>query len=209
MGYYIRVLTPSDRVPTPGELQATLDGERRRARVTVEAGTPEAWEQIVLSHADGREIASIERDVAARGLVGSDEIREFIEELDDGEPKSSAEWLREYLPRVRTIYAFQVLSGADVRNGWASIHALIACLHSSLGGIIQADGEGFSNENGDHILWQFDDDVRGKWWMALLQDGKWVRFRMNLGNLKQRAAFMRGEIPPGVELGSPEGQRDA
>ena len=58
---------------------------------------------------------------------------------------------------------------------------------------------GFSNEDGYHVLWQFSDDVDGDWWMAVLQDGAWQRFKMDLGNESQRLAFKKGEVPDGVE----------
>jgi hypothetical protein len=63
------------------------------------------------------------------------------------------------------------------------------------GAILQADGEGFSNEDGHHILWQFHDNVSGPWWMAVLQGDKWVPFKMELGNREQRVAFFEGRVP--------------
>jgi len=64
--------------------------------------------------------------------------------------------------------------------------------------ILQADGEGFSNEAGYCILWQFSDSVRGPWWMGVLRDGEWIHFQMNLGSKRQREAFRKGQIPKGV-----------
>jgi hypothetical protein len=68
------------------------------------------------------------------------------------------------------------------------------------GGIFQADGEGFSNEDGYHAVWQFSDRVSGPWWMGVLQDDRWVHFEMELGDASQRAAFLRGEVPAGAKL---------
>ena len=67
-------------------------------------------------------------------------------------------------------------------------------------GIIQADREGFSDEKGYHILWQFSNSVKRPWWMSVLKDGQWVRFQMDLGNRKHRAAFFRGQVPAGVKM---------
>ena len=36
------------------------------------------------------------------------------------------------------------------------------------GRILQADGEGLSNEDGYHNLWQFPEDAAGAWNMAVL-----------------------------------------
>jgi hypothetical protein len=36
--------------------------------------------------------------------------------------------------------------------------------------------------------------------MSVLKDGQWVRFQMDLGNRKHRAAFFRGQVPAGVKM---------
>jgi hypothetical protein len=85
-------------------------------------------------------------------------------------------------------------------NGWEVLGAVKNTIWAAAGGVIQADGEGFSNEDGYHILWQFPDDVTGDWWMAVLKDGEWEAFQMDLGNPAHRAAFKAGRIPNGVRL---------
>jgi hypothetical protein len=63
-------------------------------------------------------------------------------------------------------------------------------------GILQADGEGSSNEDGYQILWQFRDAVSGPWYMAVLDaSGKWVNFKMDLGDKGQRHEFLDGKVP--------------
>ena len=98
------------------------------------------------------------------------------------------------------IYAFQLLSGTDIRDGWDALHALKSYIWKQVGGILQADLEGFSNEQGQHILWQFSEKVDGEWDMAVLdRDGKWVSFTMDLGNLEHRRAFLDGKVPSGAK----------
>src|SRR5690349_19293520 len=53
------------------------------------------------------------------------------------------------------IYAFQILSGAASGDGWGAIDIVRTAIKKVVGGIIQADREGFSNEDENHILWQF------------------------------------------------------
>jgi hypothetical protein len=89
--------------------------------------------------------------------------------------------------------------------GYYILGAVKDSIFKQAGGILQADIEGFSNEAGYHILWQFEDSVKGPWWMGVLQDGEWVHFKMGLGNQKHRAAFLRGEVPQGVGVGEAEG----
>jgi hypothetical protein len=58
----------------------------------------------------------------------------------------------------------------DTERGWDAIHLVQSLLWSAADGILQADGEGFSNLDGYHILWQFSDSVKGPWNMAVLND---------------------------------------
>jgi hypothetical protein len=42
--------------------------------------------------------------------------------------------------------------------------------------------------------------VQGSWWMAVLEQGQWRHFEMDLGDRQHRAAFLQGQIPAGVNL---------
>ncbi len=200
MGYYIRVLATDATPITVDELLPCLP-VTPAVELTVDAGNPAVWSQLVLRHVSGQEIAVIAKDDVVAGQLGADEIAEFIEEISDAQPASAARWLAQYLPRVKTIYAFQLLNGTDVDDGWSAVHALQWRIWAKRGGILQADGEGFSNEDGHSILWQFADHVEGQWNVAVLDGaGQWTAFEMNLGNREQRAIFLVGQIPDGVKL---------
>ena len=103
---------------------------------------------------------------------------------------------------------------ATVRT--ATAHGVVTCKPQTLdavragtiakGAVIQADGEGFTNEEGFHIVWQFSDSVSGPWNMGVLQDGTWHHFKMDLGDPGHREAFLNGEMPDGltaIQLSSP------
>lgn len=204
MGYYVRVLsTSSDCVPV-SVLSTAIEQKQLKAQLSVDDGTPEDWTQLTLSHTDGVEIAMIERNVVEDGSLGAEELAEFADELDDAKPAAAAQWLREFFERVRCITAFQLssglLSGNDPSSGWDIFDAVKTCVWSAAPAIVQADREGFSNERGYHILWQFSDSVTGDWSMGVLRDGQWIHFTMDLGDRKQRAAFLAGEVPKGVKL---------
>lgn len=198
-GLYIRFLSRSAKIVPVDKLEAGLKAKGLDATLTLDAGTPEARDQLLPSHPGGPEIAVIERNPVKAGSLGEQEVKEFVDDIGGEQPTSAVDWLRQYLPKVKAIYAFQILSGTDVKNGWEAVH----CVRDSLwplGGIMQADGEGFSNEDGYHILWQFSDHVKGSWWMGVLKDGQWIHFQMELGNRRQREVFLRGEVPNGVKL---------
>ena len=168
--------------------------------IELEEGSSSNWKQMLISHKDGSEIADVERNSHRTDTLVADEIREFLQEIVDGKPTTAVGWLTEYLQSVKTIYCFQILPGADQDDGYQLLSWMTETILDDVGGIIQADGEGFSNEEGYQILWQFSDSAKGKWWMAVRKKGKWVRFQMDIGNKKHRAAFLKGDVPDGVKV---------
>lgn len=207
MGYCTRVLSKDDDFPSFEELAALIQSEHPDFRVVVEEGSEEEWETLLLASTDDVEIALLERNPVFDGSLGQDEIAEFIEETQDCLPESGARWLHDYLAEVRTVYAFRPLQGSDTVEGGDALHALRSALWERGDAILQADGEGFTNEEGYHIVWQFSDAVTGPWNMAVLQDGLWHSFKMDLGDPGHRAAFLAGEVPEDLSSVPASGRR--
>ena len=206
MGYYTRVLSKHDDYPSFDELNQFIRSEHPSCKLAVEEGSEDEWDSLLLSTEDDVEIAVLERNPVLDGSIGQDEIADFIEDTQDGRPESGVQWLREFLADVNTVYAFQHLQGSDTEEGGSALHALRAHLWERGESILQADLEGFTNEEGYHIVWQFSDTVSGPWNMAILQDGTWHHFKMDLGDPDQREAFLNGEVPPdaaSVQLARP------
>ena len=132
----------------------------------------------------------------SRRFIDQDDVAEFIDETQDCKPESGVPWLHEFLADVKNVYDFQHLQGAETEDGGNALHALRSHLWERGDAILQADNEGFTNEEGFHIVWQFADTVSGAWNMAVLQDGTWHQFKMDLGDPDHRDAFFRGDIPP-------------
>ena len=200
MGYYVRVFSTSSECVPFDELKSALVDNSLKAEIQCEEEDESGWNQLLLIHKDGREIAVIERNPVFDRSLGEEEIEEFLEDIEDGKPASAAKWLKEYFKKIKCIYAFQVLSGTDHKNGWEILGAVKEAVWNYGPGILQADSEGFSNEEGYHILWQFSDSVDGNWWMAVLDGKSWKNFEMDLGNKDQRAAFLEGKVPIGVNM---------
>ena len=196
MGYYTRVLSKQEEFPALEELAEFIRADHPDFKLTVEEGSEEEWEALLLSSRDEVEVAVIERNAVYDGSLGQDEIAEFLEETRDCRPESGVAWLAEFLAEVKTIYAFQHLQGAELADGGAALHAMRSALWERGDAIIQADGEGFTNEEGYHIVWQFSDSVSGPWNMGVLHDGAWHHFKMDLGDPDHREAFLNGEVPP-------------
>ncbi len=195
MGYYTRVLSKDPEYPSFEELAQFIRTEHPEYKLTIEDGSEEEWETLLLSGNDEVEVALVERNPVADGSLGQDEVAEFVEDTQDCKPESGVAWLHEFLGDVKTIYAFQHLQGAETEDGGNALHALRAQLWERGEAILQADMEGFTNEEGYHIVWQFSDSVSGPWNMGVLQDGTWHHFKMDLGDPDHRSAFLSGEVP--------------
>ena len=196
MAYYTRVLSKDAESPSFHELAEFIHTAHPDYKLTIEEGTEEEWDTLLLSGNDEVEVALLERNPVSNGSVGDDEIADFIEETADSKPQTGVAWLHEFLGEVKTIYAFQHLQGSETETGSSAMHALRTHLWERGNSIIQADNEGFTNEDGYHIVWQFSDSVSGPWNMGVLQDDTWLHFEMDLGDPDHRAAFFSGEMPP-------------
>jgi hypothetical protein len=193
--YYTRVLSKQDEFPSFEELAEFVRAGHPYHKLTVESGDEEDWESLLLSGDDQVEVAVVERNPVEIGSVGQDEIAEFLDELQGCKPESGVAWLTEYLAEVKTVYAFQHLQGAETEEGGNVLHALRSHLWERGDTIIQADNEGFTNEEGFHIVWQFSDSVSGPWNMGVWKDDLGHHFKMDLGDPDHRAAFLAGEVP--------------
>lgn len=200
MGYYTRVLSKQEDFPSFEELSEFIRAEHSSCKLSIEEGTEENWESLLLSTDDEVEIALLERLPVEDGSLGQDQIADFLEDTQECKPESGVEWLHEFLAEVKTIYAFQHLQGDETVDGSNALHGLRTHLWERGDAILQADGEGFTNEEGFHIVWQFSDSVTGPWNMGVLQDGTWLHFQMDLGDPDHRKAFLHGEMPSDLTL---------
>lgn len=200
MGYYVRVLGIRDDPVSVEKIRTAISESGVQATVECD-GENLKWQVIDITHADdGPGIMQVERNPVVEGELGAEELQEFIEEVLDCKPESGAKWLQSYLPKVKVIFAMRLLGGTDIKDGWSVVSGVQQAIWSQVGGILQADNEGFSNEEGSHILWQFSDDVRGPWKMAVRwRLGMWKSFVMELSNSEHRNAFLAGKVPKDVK----------
>ena len=198
MAYSTRVLSKQEAIPPFDELTQLIRSDHPNCKLTIEEGTEDEWDSLLLSTDDEVEIAVIERNPVFDGSVGQDEIADLLEDLYGAKPESGVAWLEHYLAEVKTVFTFQHLVGADSEEGSSALHALRSALWERGEAIIQADLEGFTNEDGFHVVWQFSDTVSGAWNMGVLKDGTWYHFKMDLGDPDHRAAFLNGEVPSDV-----------
>ena len=124
MPYYTRVLTKQEDFPSLDELAQFIHTEHPEYKLTLEEGTQEDWESLLLSGNDEVEVAVLERYAVFDGSNGQDEIADFILDLEECKPDTGVQWLIEFLGEVKSIYAFQHLQGTETVDGGNALHAL-------------------------------------------------------------------------------------
>jgi hypothetical protein len=200
MAYYIRVFGTDDTPVDVRDLCASIEGFEAGFRLELTGGENFLnWNELCVLDNIGNALAVLSCDIVSNDSVAGKEIIEFMEEISSCEPRSAVKWINKYFDRVKVIYAFQMLSSAFDAENLSVINQLQWLLQKSAKGILQADGEGFSNEDGYHILWQFNESVSGDYAMAVISSfGQWKPFRMELDNLLHRKAFKAGKVPTGA-----------
>jgi hypothetical protein len=192
MANHLRVLAESDAPAPLSEIRMVLGPE---FELIVEDGDEQDWSQLLLKHKQGTEIALIERDPVKPGELGELELDELTHEMEHSRPTRAVEWLKHYFSHVKMVYSMQPMSGADVNDGWSAIGRVQAYLWKKFGGILQADNEGFTNREGQHILWQFHGKQEGQLEVAVMEDnGTWRAYTLEMADPEQVAVF-RGETP--------------
>ncbi|MBB6372768.1 hypothetical protein [Chryseobacterium shigense] len=196
MPYYIRILGTSDYKIHLDEIISVLKDNGLTAKFNLEKNeNPNNWTVIDVSNLNDEYLMQIERNTTNEG-VGKEEIEEFKEDILEYKPVSASKWLYKYLDKVKVIYAFQLLNASMKEENFSIIETIKSVIWSKVDGIFQADNEGFSNEDGYHILWQFSDNVTGEWNMAVKNFfGGWTNFKMDLGDEIQRKEFLAGKVP--------------
>jgi hypothetical protein len=197
MGYYIRVLGTQDTDIHIDELIQSLAANGLTAKFEFDpTEKPNQWTILDILNPDGEPLAQLERNPVIDGEIGQEELDEFREDVQDEKPASAVKWLTNFFDKVKVIYAFQMLNAAFEDGNFEIVTNIKTKIWNKTNGIFQADNEGFSNEEGYHILWQFSDTVTGEWSCAVRNWlGKWDKFVMDLGDTTQRQEFKDGKVP--------------
>ena len=162
----------------------------------ISAGSAAHWTVMDVTNAGGEPVTEIERNPVVAGEFGQQELDEFRKLIQGEEPSSAVQWLSDYFNQVTVIYAFRITETTLKDDNYEIVIALKAAIWDKVGGLMQTDGEGCTNDQGYHILWQFPDTASGDRYCAVLDEkGEWQRFRMDLGDHFQRMAFRAGEVP--------------
>jgi hypothetical protein len=200
MPYNMWFVTPAERSRPAEEWIKSVAEFRDDLRAELVAGTPDDWREITVKDADDRWWFNFERYSVAPGndKWGGD-LEFFRSWLAVGKPEVNARWVEEYLARVRTVYTFRCSTSAPETNMDLVNNIVRGLRDGGSSGLLYAELEGWMNEFGAHITWEFSERVTGACLMAIRRPGGWVYFRMELGAPHHCEAFKAGEVPAGVD----------
>ncbi len=197
MGYLIRILGKEDPDLHINELVDALKGEGLSAELHFDLEEkPENWTIIDVFDTEARHIAQVQRNAVTKKSEASAEISILKKNIQKCKPTSAIKWIEDFFSKTKVMYLVFLLEDALEDNNPEIINCIKATLRDRTKGIIQADDEGFSNEEGFFILWQFNEDIVGELDCAVLDaDGNWETFTMDLADAIQRVEFKSGQVP--------------
>jgi hypothetical protein len=190
MGYCVRFLTASEKV-LPFQ-----DVREQVATAKLVSGQDSAWDKIEISLPDGTLISVLERYPLSSEGQAQNEMALVKESLPGSYPLNAREWLKNYLFSTRVIYNFRLQAENITSRDWPLLGRIQNLLKDTLGGIIQADNEGFYNEEGNYILWQMYEGATGTIPAATLDEkGEWIPYQLRLGDARAIDRFKQGLLP--------------
>jgi hypothetical protein len=195
MSYFLRLYAKSaERVTIQDLLTALPDATGWQIEVT--GGSMETWSSLLVSTTQATPLFEVERNAAGEDGLFEEERQEFYEDLEGAKPASGAAWVTKYLGGACAVYSARYLAAAfDLADDLPGPNTLLWAIAGRIGGILQADGEGFSNEEGATVVWQFHDSVEGPRVVAVLGgDGQWLSQRIELSDRAHREAFFNGRL---------------
>lgn len=199
MAYYIRHFGLRDGKVSDKELTRAIQKAGLRGSIHVDAHENGRWTAITVHLAKKLPVAYIERCTVRPGSIGAKAIQEFHEEVEEMRPQSGAAWVAEFLEKVQVIHAVQLLHGIENEDAWPLLDVVQGAISDAIGGIVQADAEGFMNELGEFITCDFPDGLEGLVRAAVLDAaGDWQSFDLDLADRDQRKAFRDGSLQKAI-----------
>ena len=187
-----RLLTPSEKVIPFSTIKKVSD------RIKLVSGTEDLWEKIEIYDAHDILLATLEYAAVNPESSGAVTLKELDRTIQNKLPVNARQWLISYFTTVKAIYTFNLFPDRMNKNSWLILGGIQNFLKDSLGGIIQADNEGYYNEAGLYILWQMYEGATGNATAASLDDkGQWIpySYSLRLDDKKAVDLFKQGIAP--------------
>ena len=175
---------------------ALIDGEIE----SEEEDYPGSWTTLTLYLDNGEAVVEIEKyaeqDETLRDAI-QDTVRMLLDDKNPVKPTSAVKWLCQFMSRVKVLYVFRPMQAINTEAGWELFNEVWTNLRETLHGIVHLDEEGFTNEHGAQITWEYPGDETGDLKVAVLNEKgqEWIEYTLNLANHEHRELFIAGKVP--------------
>ncbi|MBU6452224.1 MAG: hypothetical protein KGS72_10625 [Cyanobacteria bacterium REEB67] len=205
--------------------KAMIDCEIESEEGEGEDNFPGCWSTLTLFLDDGEPVIEIEKygfEEENFTAAIQDTVRLLLDDKKPVKPASAVKWLCQFMSKVKVLYEFRPMPAVKTEAGWELFNEVWTNMRDILRGIVHLEDEGFTNEQGAQITWEYPDadDVDAsagsdaalhgtiaqaagdamteeKLKVAVLdQNGQdWIEYMINLANQEQRLLFMAGKAP--------------
>jgi len=175
---------------------AFIDGEIE----SEEEEYPGCWRTLTLFLDSGEPVVEIEKfSQADDSLLDpiQDTVRMLLDEKDPVIPSTAVKWLCQFMSRVKVLYEFRPMQAINTEEGWQIFNEVWTNLRENLQGIVHLENEGFTNETGAQITWEYSTPESGDLKVATLNKNgtEWIEYTLDLANQAHCKMFMAGEVP--------------
>jgi hypothetical protein len=195
---------------------AFIDGEIE----SEEEEKPGSWSTLTLYLDNGEAVVEIEKLCAPdEEFVDAiqDTVRFLLDDKEPVKPASAVKWLCQFMGRVKVLYEFRPMLAVTTDEGWQIFNEVWTNLRHTLTGIVHLQDEGFTNEEGAQITWEYPENAdlsqtgesgdekghmhlsesAGDLKVAVMDEdsGKWIDYTINLADPTARLMFINGKRP--------------
>lgn len=200
MPFFIRLFSKENRILSREILFNAIADNDSFKDVSIEKEETNTHNQFLVKK-NGLELAVIIEMWPTRKKADAFKLAKITNSISHKKPLTSGKWIKKYLKKTELIYEFIPLLNLDSLEGWELFSLLYQEAWVNLRGIFQIKDEGFTNESGDIILWDFPITSTGQRIVAVKSfTGRWKTFAMNLESTKERQDFFKGKVPKNAKL---------
>ncbi|MDY0361920.1 MAG: hypothetical protein RBR08_10735 [Desulforegulaceae bacterium] len=200
MNYQTRLFCQTKKKLTSDILSSGLKNEPLAQNLLFETEKTDTHNQIIIKK-NRLELIIIIELLPEKKEEDKIKLKNIIEYLEKKLPKKNMRWVKKYISKTNIFYEFIPLSSFESDEDWEILSMIQTEAWANSRGIFQYIDEGFTNESGDLVLWDYPFSITGKR-IAAVKDftRRWKTFEMDLESINQRKSFFEGKVPKNSKL---------
>ncbi|MCB9480789.1 MAG: hypothetical protein H6681_05090 [Desulfobacteraceae bacterium] len=200
MNYQTRLFCQTQKLLTSDILRSGLGSEALAQNLLFETEKTDTHNQIIVKK-NKLELIIIIELLPEKKEEDNIKLKSIIEYSEKKLPQKNMKWVKKYISKTKVFYEFIPLSQFESEEDWEILSIIQTEAWVNSRGIFQYIDEGFTNESGDLVLWDYPFSITGKR-IAAVKDftGRWKTFEMDLESINQRKSFFEGKVPKNSKL---------